>query len=421
MLASRGLELLKNLPETIERARQELTFQMALCVSLQITQGYGAPTVEQTYKRAIELCLQLGENYKLFWVLAGLFLVYTYRAELKTASELCEQMLSIAQNSTSPDLLAYAHCITANRLLHLGEFTAARDHCEQGLALYDPQHEQGLALNDPQRRYIHIYNVRYDHETSLLCTGARTLWFLGYPDQSLEKIREAIQLAEKLRYPENLGITLFCAALLRQLRHEAQRTLEQAEELIAHANEYGLVDFGANGASLCGWALVEMGHRAEGIAQIRQSLVAHGEAGSKIAGLHVSALLAEALLKDEQVEEGLALVDKALAAALRVGGYYSLAEIYRLKGELLLKFGSGLGDCGLKEAEECFHQSIQIAQRQSAKSLELRAVLSLSRLWRRQNKTKEARQTLLEIYNWFTEGFDTEDFKEARALLEELS
>jgi predicted ATPase len=247
------------------------------------------------------------------------------------------------------------------------------------------------------------------------------LWFLGYPDRSLEKIREAIQLAEELRLPENLGAILFGAAILRQIRHEAQRTLEQAEELIAQANEYGLADFGTNGASLRGWALAEMGHRAEGIAQIRQSLVAHGEAGSKIAGLHVRELLAEALLKDEQFEEGLALVDETLADALGIGGYYFLAELYRLKGELLLKCGSGLGDCGLKEAEECFHQSIQIAQRQSAKSLELRAVLSLSRLWQRQNKTKEARQTLLEIYNWFTEGFDTADLKEARALIEELS
>jgi predicted ATPase len=126
-------------------------------------------------------------------------------------------------------------------------------------------------------------------------------------------------------------------------------------------------------------------------------------------------------MKDGQVEEALALVDEALVTALRNGGYYFLAELYRLRGELLLNRGLGVWDYGLNEAEDCFHQSIQIARRQSAKSFELRAVLSLSRLWRRQNKTKEARQTLLEIYNWFTEGFDTEDLKGARALLEELS
>jgi predicted ATPase len=187
--------------------------------------------------------------------------------------------------------------------------------------------------------------------------------------------------------------------------------------------------------SLRGWARAELGDRREGIAQMRQAMIAHGETGSEIARLHYRALLAEALMKDGQIEEGLALVDETLEAAIRTGGYYLLAELYRLKGELLLKYG--LSDCRLggesatlqrteqfrdtsnrqSEAEGCFHQAIRIAQRQSAKSLELRAVLSLSHLWQRQNKTQEARQMLLEIYNWFTEGFDTEDLKEARMLL----
>jgi predicted ATPase len=190
--------------------------------------------------------------------------------------------------------------------------------------------------------------------------------------------------------------------------------LELAEALIAQAGEYGLVAWSAVGTSLRGWALVELGHSSEGIAQIRHSFIAHGDAGSEIARLHFRSLLAEALMKNEQVEEALSLVDETLGAALRNGGYYFLAELYRLKGELLLNFG-------FTEAEESFLQSIQTARRQSAKSLELRAVLSLSRLWQRQNRIDEARQTLLEIYNWFTEGFDTEDLKEARALLEELS
>jgi predicted ATPase len=197
--------------------------------------------------------------------------------------------------------------------------------------------------------------------------------------------------------------------------------LELAEALIARACEYGLVTWSAVGTSLRGWALVELGHRSEGIAQIRHSITAHGETGSEIARLHFRSLLAEALMKDNQVEESLALVDDALGAALRIGRYHFLAELYRLKGELLLKRGLRFERSGLKEAEELFHQSIQIARRQSAKSLELRAALSLSRLWQSQNKKEEARQTLLEIYNWFTEGFDTEDLKEAGALQEELS
>jgi adenylate cyclase len=274
--------------------------------------------------------------------------------------------------------------------------------------------EQGLALYDPRQRHYYLYDHRFDPDAALRNVGAWAQWFLGYPDQAMSKIREALAFAEDSRYPETLCLTSFYATFLHQLRREAQRTLEMAEALIARAGEYGLVMWSAIGTSLRGWALVELGSSSEGIAQIRHSLTAHGDAGSEVARLHFCSLLAEALMKDEQVEEALALVDETLGAALRNGGYYFLAELYRLKGELLL-------NRALNEAEEFFHQAIQIARRQSAKSLELRAVLSLSRLWRRQNKTNEARRTLLEIYNWFTEGCDTADLKEARTLLEELS
>jgi DNA-binding winged helix-turn-helix (wHTH) protein/predicted ATPase len=276
------------------------------------------------------------------------------------------------------------------------------------------------ALYDPRQRHFHISDHRFDPEVALRCSGGWAQWFLGYPDQALSKIREALALAGDSRHPENLCLTTFYATFLHQLRREAQRTLELAEALIAQAGEYGLATWSAVGTSLRGWALVDLGRSGEGIAQIRHSFIAHGEAGSEVARLHFRSLLAEALMKNDQIEEALALVEGTLGAALRIGGYHFLAELYRLKGELLLDCGLRIADCGSKEAEEFFHQSIQIARRQSAKSLELRAVLSLSRLWQRQNKKENARQTLLEIYNWFTEGFDTEDLKEARALLEAL-
>jgi len=227
-------------------------------------------------------------------------------------------------------------------------------------------------------------------------------------------------LTEDSRHPENLCRTTFYATFLHQLRREPQRTLEMAEALIMRADEYGLAPWSAIGISLRGWALVELGRSSEGIAQIRYSFNAHGKAGSEVARLHFRSLLAEALMKDGQIEEALPLVDETLGASLRNGGYYYLAELYRLKGELLLNCGLRIADHGFKGAEESFNRSIQIARQQSAKSFELRAVLSLSRLWQRQNKIEEARHALLEIYNWFTEGFDTEDLKEARALLDEL-
>ncbi|MCI0389146.1 MAG: AAA family ATPase [Acidobacteria bacterium] len=410
MLARRGIELLKNLPDTEARDRRELALQMALCMALPATQGYGAAEVGKSYNRARELCERLGEGLQLFRVLRGLRNYYLFRAEFKVSHEICERLLSLAQSNADDVLLVQSHHALGVALIHLGEFAAAMEHFEQGLALYNPR-----------QRHYHISDHRFDPEAALRCAGAWAQWFLGYPDQALNKIREALSLAEDSRHPENLCLTIFYATFLHQLRREAQRTLELAEALIAQAGEYGLAAWSAIGTSLRGWALVESGRMSEGIAQIRHSFIAHGEAGSEVARLHFRSLLAEALMKDEQVEEALALVDETLGATPRTGGYYFLAELYRLKGELLLNLGSGPWDCGLKEAEECFHQSIRIARRQSAKSLELRAVLSLSRLWQRQNKIEEARQTLLEIYNWFTEGFDTEDLKEARVLLDELA
>jgi predicted ATPase len=381
---------------------------MALCVALPITQGYGVVKVGETYNRARELCDRMGESLQLFRVLWGLRTYHLFRAEFKLSHEICERLLRLARSNPDNVLVVQSHHAVGVALIHLGEFAAAMESCEQGLALYDPR-----------QRHNHLSEYSFDPEVALRCSAAWAQWFLGYPSQALSKILEALALTEGSRDPENLCRTTFYATFVHQLRGEAQRTLEMAEALIAYALEYGLVTWSAVGTSLRGWALVKLGRSGEGIAQIRHSFTAHGEAGSEVARQHFRSLLAEALMKEGQFEEALALVEENLAAALRNGGYFFLAELYRLKGELLLNRGSRIADSGLKEVEECFHQSVQIARRQSAKSLELRAALSLSRLWQSQNKTNEARQTLLEIYNWFTEGFDTEDLMEAKALLEE--
>jgi predicted ATPase len=410
MLARRGIELLKTLPDTEARNRRELALLMALCVAAPVTQGFGAAEVGKTHNRARELCERLGESLQLFRVLRGLRNYHLFRAEFKASHETCERLLNLARSNADNLLLVQSHHALAVTLIHLGEFAAAVENCEQGLAFYDPR-----------QRHYYLTDHRFDPEAALRYAAAWAQWFLGYPDQALSKIHEALAQAENSRHPENFCITTFYATFLHQLRREARKTLEMAEALIARAGEYGLVAWNAIGTSLRGWALVELGRSSEGIALIRHSFTTHGEAGTEVARLHFRSLLAESLMKDGQVEEALALVDETLGAAFRNGGHYFLAELYRLKGELLLNCGLGLWDCGSNGPEECFHQSIEIARRQSAKSLELRAALSLSRLWQKQNRIEEARQTLLEIYNWFTEGFDTEDHKEARELLEQLS
>jgi predicted ATPase len=246
--------------------------------------------------------------------------------------------------------------------------------------------------------------------------ASRTLWYLGYPEQALKRNHEALALARGLFHPFTLAYALVGAAVFHLLRREEQLARERAEEVITLSTEHGFPNRLAVGTLLRGWALAEQGQVEEGIAQMRQSQVS----------FLVPYVLPEAYGKVGQVEEGLSVLAKALAVIDKTGWRVTEAELYRVKGELLLtQEGYRLQAVGYREkteeAEECFHKAIDIARHQQAKSLELRAVMSVSRLWQRQGKKDEARQLLAEIYGWFTEGFDTKDLQEAKVLLEELS
>jgi len=245
---------------------------------------------------------------------------------------------------------------------------------------------------------------------------------LGYPGQALERIHETLTLAQELSHPFSLGFALYFAAQLRQFRREAHVSRERAEAAIALSTEQGFPTWLANGTVLRGWALAEQGQGEEGIAQLRQGLAAHQATGEEIVRSHFLALLAEAYEKVGQAEEGLTVLNEALGFVDKTGERFYEAELYRLKGTLTLQSEvRGPKSEVEREAEECFLKAIEIARRQQAKSLELRAVMSLARLWYQQGKKDEARRMLAQVYGWFTEGFDTADLKEARVLLEELA
>jgi predicted ATPase len=224
--------------------------------------------------------------------------------------------------------------------------------------------------------------------------------------------------------------------MIHQFRRERALTQERAEAVITRAREQGYSQWLGPGTILQGWALAEQGQSEEGISQIRQGLATHLAVGAGIFHSFFLALLAEAYGKAGQAEDGLAALAEALEAVDRTGERFYEAEVYRIKGELTLQEASQKSKGKAQkakvlnpksqipepksEAEACFLKAIAIAQKQQAKSLELRAVMSLARLWQSQGKTDEARQRLAEIYNWFTEGFDTKDLQEAKALIEEL-
>jgi predicted ATPase len=429
---TRGLELLKTLPEAPGRIQQELGFQTILGPALMATKGLGAPEVEQTYTRARELCQQMRETPQLFPVLYGLWGVYLLRAELQTALELTEQLLSLAQRDQDQELLVEAYRGLGVTLFWLGEFASARPHLEQGLALYDLQ---------KHRSHAFLYH-QIDPGVGCLSHAAWALWLFGYPDQAARKSQEALALAQELSHLHGLVLALWFAACFHQSRREMQAVQELAESIITLSTENGFAQFLAYGTILRGWALAMQEHGDDGIAQIRQGLAAFRATGAELVRPYFLALLAEAHWKAGKVEEGLSVLTEALALVEKTGERMWEAELYRLRGELLLRMGEE-GRVGETESgregevtkityspippfspsspQECFHRAIQVARRQQAKSLELRAAMSLSRLWQKQGKKEEARKMLSEIYGWFTEGFETADLKEAKALLEELS
>jgi predicted ATPase len=294
----------------------------------------------------------------------------------------------------------------------MGEFPLARAHLEHSLALYDPQQHRA-------------YGFVFDPGVDSLCTLARVLQLLGYPDQALRRSQEALTLARELAHPFSLSVALRAAASVHHRRGELPVAQALHAEGLALCREQGFAQETAQGMLLHGWGLVAQGRQAEGIAQMRQGLDAVRVTGAESDRLWMLSLLAAACRHTGQVEEGLGLVAEALAMVHHMGKHVDASGLYRLKGDLLLQ-GSGHtlpsgGPGHASEAEACFRQAFEVARRQHAKALELRAAMSLSRLWQRQGKRAEAYDLLAPIYSWFTEGFDTTDLQEAKALLEELA
>jgi class 3 adenylate cyclase/predicted ATPase len=402
-----ALALLKTAPDSPERTRQELDLQTALGLALVATKGFAAPEVAKAYGRARELCREGGEPRQLFQVLRGLWEFYDLRAQMPTARELAEQLLALAQRVQDTALLLVAHEVLGETVLWLGEFALARHHAEQAMALYDRRQHHTLAF---------LYGG-YDPGVHCCSFLAHALWYLGYPDQALRKIQGALPLGQESVHPHSRVFALVHAAFLHHLRREGEAALARAEEGLAFATEQGFVFWAAYATILRGRGVVELEPGEEAVAQIRQGLAGYRETGAQLECPYFVALLAEALGTIGHSEEGLTVLAEMLSEVDITGLRFHEAELRRLTGECLLR--RAMRD--ETRAEACFHQALEIARRQQAKSLELRASMSLSRLWQHQGKRDKARELLAPIYGWFTEGFDTADLQEAKALLTEVS
>jgi DNA-binding winged helix-turn-helix (wHTH) protein/predicted ATPase len=401
---TQGLTLLKTVPHTPEGAQHELTLTLALGGPLAVTKGYAAPEVAQVYTRARELYQQLGATAQLSPVAWRLWQFYVVRGELQTARELGEECLHLAGDDATS--LLVAHYALAISLFYLGEFAPTRLHAEQGTALYDARHHHALAS---------LYG--YDLGMACLSYAAQALWMLGYPGQAQQRCQAALALAQQLSHPFSIAFGLGHKAVLHQFRREGRTTCESAQELITFCTERGFSQWVDMGTILHGWGLAVQGQGDAGVAQMRQGLLSSQDAGTKLGQAPVLAQLAEVYWRTGQTAAGLQALTEALAVMDTTGERWWAAETYRLKGELLLQQGVQ----ETSAVETCFRHAMDIARQQHARSLELRAATSLARLWQQQGKRTAAGELLAPVYRWFTEGWDTTDLQEARALLDALA
>ena len=403
---STGVELLKSLPDTPERAQQELSLQLALGPVLMATKSIAHVDTESVYTRARELCQQLGETPELFLVMWGLRRFYVLRARFETARELEEQLFRLAQNAQDPGLLAEAEWAWGTTSFWLGELAIARERYAHSLSLYNPQLHSS-----------HAFQYGSDPGVSASSYHALTLWHLGYPDQALQESRRSVTLAQEVGHPFSLAYALSASSWLYYLRREVRAAREQIEVAIRLATEQELPYWVTWGGTFRGWALALQGEGEEGIAQLRESLAALRDLGQETALTQYLAMLADAYGAGSQPEDGLQVLTEALELVDENGERAYEAELYRLEGELSLQ-GK---ETQTEAAEVSFQKALNVAREQEAKSWELRAAISLARLWQQQGKQSEARTLLTEIYDWFTEGFNTADLKDAKVLLEELT
>jgi predicted ATPase len=405
-LAERGLEALRKLPETLERDERELGLQLALGFSLQSALSWTAPEAGVAFNRARRLCQQMGDDPRFFAALAGVWAYHIPQAEFETAHGLCEQMLQLAEKSQDPVLLVTANMCWAKVHYYQGDLVSAHQHGERALAL-------------DRREYHEAYLSVYNEDVGLSARREHSfcLWILGYPDRALALACEAVTLAEQTSHPFTLGAAHYTKGAVLAWIGDWRSSQKEFEKVFALAEEYALGDMLKHAAANNALKLAYQERTEEAIEQAKQAIESLHAQGVKIPRTIYLVSMAKLFWTAGRGAEGLAAIAEALALVERTRERFYEAEIWRTKGELLLKAAASNAQA---EAESCYHQAIEIARQQCAKMWGLRAAKSLARLWQQQGKTAEAHRMLAEVYGWFTEGFDTADLKDAKALLSQL-
>jgi tetratricopeptide (TPR) repeat protein len=417
-----ALALLATQPDSAETARQELALQVTLGLSLRMAQGLSAE-MEQAYARAQMLCERVGETAQLFSLLCGLHSVFLVKGDFPRMQEVAQRLLQIAQDTTNGAFLVEAYSKLGVTAYACGEFSQARGYFEQCLQRYEPERHGSLGIT-----------AGGEVRATGLSVLAWVLWYLGYPDQGQQCSEEALRWASQLSHRFSYTAALSFAVDFRLDRGDYQLSQELAERVITLATEQGLPNYVALGECDRGSALIAQGRTQEGILCLRRGIDTAKTLGIRFFLPRYLTRLGQAYASLGQSDAAVAVLSEALAERASMGENHPQdAELYRMQGELTLQklsvVSSQLSVTDPRplipdpqgEAEVYFRKAIEISHKQQAKSFELRATMSLTRLWQQQGKKDEAREMLAQIYGWFTEGFETKDLQEAGALIEELS
>ena len=399
----KALDQLALLPDTPERQRQELDLRSGLGAVLLAVKGYAAPETGHASARARELWEQLGSPSEFLRVPFGQSRFHAMRGEYDLALRLDEDLLRLSRQRNDSGGLVLGHTSAGNNLWFVGRFASSRSHLEEVLALYDPISHRSL-----------VHQAGYHPQLASQAILGIVLYCLGYPEQASAWSSAAIAEARSLAHPPSLASSLVLGAFPPLLGGDDSVLGERAEQLVAVTTEQGFAFWGAAGTVYRGWVKVKNGDVAEGISLLRSGSSAYRATGADTAVPYFLALLARACKIAGQVQEAVTRLDDALQIVERTGERWFAAELNRHKGQLLLRQGH------TEAAEELYCKALSIAREQEAKLWQLRAAASLARLRRDQGRPAEARDLLAPVYGWFTEGFDTADLKEAKALLDEL-
>ena len=406
---SNAIDMLAALPEDPVRARQEFSLQIQLASQLQIARGHGAPETADAHARAQELSRKVQEPQKHITALYLLWTYYLLRAELRAAMEIAEKIHSAFQSSDGTDCRITGYWALGVSLLNVGDFARARTLLEQMAELYEPQRHKALAFSHGM-----------DPKVTALLWLARTLWYLGYPEQALQRSREASDHARAVSHPYSLVVALSMSAWVHQDCGHWEMAEQLAVEAIALSEEYGIPQIQGLATILLGRALAGRGIRADGLRRMRHGLALHQETGALLGDPGVLSWIVEAEKENWHDGRGLRVVSGAMMRVEESDEGLWRAELHRLRGEILLT-QPGTEAQSETLALKCFVRAIEIAQSQAARSLELRATLSLCQLYRHQGRIEEALHILNKIVGWFSEGFHTRDLMAAQTLIKSLS